>query len=188
MSTAILCLNIGSLCLWRHEREWNAWHFKSWVSLSLLFIGTERTNVATFREAQISHPKKYFRCVQFILKEPLSAVTDDRFYISLFSALEQTFVACDSKWVTVAFYCTFWIPTEVVYVQRCLDVTRLVPRETAVVCVLYNMHHTTCAVSRHFMRSHIHRVHACLVLTCHLHYWQVTNHTKPARKQLSSLS
>ena len=24
----------------------------------------------------------------------------------------------------------------------------------------------------HFMQSHIHRVHACLDVTCHLHFWQ----------------
>ena len=37
---------------------------------------------------------------------------DDCFYIVLFSALEQThcaLVACDSEWVSVAFYSAFWI-------------------------------------------------------------------------------
>ena len=27
-------------------------------------------------------------------------------------------------------------------------------------------------MSRHFMQSHIRKVHACLAVTCHLHFWQ----------------
>ena len=47
----------------------------------------------------------------------------------------------------------------------------LVPHETAavsaqVLCTPYN--HAPC----HFMQSHIRRVHACLAVTCHLHFWQ----------------
>ena len=34
-------------------------------------------------------------------------------------------------------------------------------------CVL----HTTLALC-HFMQSHIRKVHACLAVTCHLHFWQ----------------
>ena len=33
-------------------------------------------------------------------------------------------------------------------------------------CAPYN--HAPC----HFMQSHICKVHACLVVTCHLHFWQ----------------
>ena len=33
-------------------------------------------------------------------------------------------------------------------------------------CTPYN--HTPC----HFMQSHIHKVYACLAVTCHLHFWQ----------------
>ena len=29
-----------------------------------------------------------------------------------------------------------------------------------------------CTMSHHFMQSHIHRVHECLAVTCHLHFWQ----------------
>ena len=29
-----------------------------------------------------------------------------------------------------------------------------------------------CTMSRHFNESHIHRMHACLAITCHLHFWQ----------------
>ena len=47
----------------------------------------------------------------------------------------------------------------------------LVPHETAavsaqVLCTPYN--HASC----HFMQSHICKVHACLAVTCHLHFWQ----------------
>ena len=47
----------------------------------------------------------------------------------------------------------------------------LVPHETAaisaqVLCTPYN--HASC----HFMQSHIHKVYACLAVTCHLRYWQ----------------
>ena len=47
----------------------------------------------------------------------------------------------------------------------------LVPHETAavsaqVLCTPYN--HAPC----HFMQSHIHKVYACLAVTCHLRFWQ----------------
>ena len=47
----------------------------------------------------------------------------------------------------------------------------LVPHETAailaqVLCTTYN--HAPC----HCMQSHIHKVYACLAVTCHLHFWQ----------------
>ena len=29
-----------------------------------------------------------------------------------------------------------------------------------------------CAMSRHFMQSHILKVYVCLAVTCHLHLWQ----------------
>ena len=29
-----------------------------------------------------------------------------------------------------------------------------------------------CIISRHFIQSYIHRVHACLAVTCHRHFWQ----------------
>ena len=35
-----------------------------------------------------------------------------------------------------------------------------------VLCTPYN--HAPC----HFMQSHIHKVHVCLAVTCHLHFWQ----------------
>ena len=57
-----------------------------------------------------------------------------------------------------------------VYLQRCLVVTWLVLRETdavsaGVLCVVSDM------VSN-FKQSHIRRVHECLAVTCHLHFWQ----------------
>ena len=35
-----------------------------------------------------------------------------------------------------------------------------------VLCIPYN--HAPC----HFMQSHIRKAHACLAVTCHLHFWQ----------------
>ena len=34
------------------------------------------------------------------------------------------------------------------------------------------VHRTTLHLSGHFMQSHIQRVHACLAVTCHLHFWR----------------
>ena len=69
------------------------------------------------------------------------------------------------------FSARFWISTQVVYLQQCLVVTWLVPRETADVSArsVYPIH--PC-MSRHVIQSHISRVHACLAVTCHLHFWQ----------------
>ena len=65
----------------------------------------------------------------------LGFVVVDRFYMALFSALEQThcaFVAHDFEGVTVfVSYSAFGIATEVVYLSVVWLVTWLVPRETA---------------------------------------------------------
>ena len=71
----------------------------------------------------------------------------------------------DSKSVTIAFYSTFWISTEVVYLGRssgyCI-VTWLVPRETAPISARSVYTIQPCTVSHHFTQSHIRRLHACL--------------------------
>ena len=95
-----------------------------------------------------------------------------------FRAGSLAIVACNSKRVTAAFYqsSVFWIPTEVVYLQRFLVVAWLVPRETAAICSVHSIqpcHVTSC-------KSHIGRVNSCLAQTvnsrlaptCHLHFWQ----------------
>ena len=90
-------------------------------------------------------------------------------YKALFSALLSRFtaLACGSTLVTS-------------FISRFLNIHRdgvltalawLVPHETAAVsaqdlCTPYN--HIPC----HFMQSHIHKVYACLAVTCHLHFWQ----------------
>ena len=90
-------------------------------------------------------------------------------YIVLFSTLlsRLTALACGSTWVTS-------------FIARFLNIHRsgvltalawLVPHEIAavsaqVLCTPYN--HAPC----HFMQSHIHKVYACLAVTCHLHFWQ----------------
>ena len=54
-----------------------------------------------------------------------------------------------------------------------LVVAWLVPRETAavsvqVLCTSYNR----APVYSHFIQTHVGRVHVCLAVTCHLHFWQ----------------
>ena len=66
----------------------------------------------------------------------------------------------------------FRISPEVVYLQRWLVVTWLVPRETAAVSARFVYTIQPCSMSRHFMQSRIRRVHACLAVTCHPHFWQ----------------
>ena len=90
-------------------------------------------------------------------------------YIALLSALlsRLTALACGSTWVT-SFIARF------LNIHRSGVLTALawrVPHETAavsaqVLCTPYN--YAPC----HFMQSHIHKVYACLAVTCHLHCWQ----------------
>ena len=58
------------------------------------------------------------------------------------------------------------------YLQRCLVVTWLVPRETAAISTQSVYTIQPCSMSRHFTQSQLRRVHACLAVTCHLHFWQ----------------
>ena len=93
---------------------------------------------------------------------------DDRFYIVLFSALEQTH--CTRMWFYMSdqlFIARFWISTKVVYLQRWHGWChmKLLPSRH-VLCTPHN--HVPC----HFMQSHIRKVYACLAATCHLHFWQ----------------
>ena len=99
---------------------------------------------------------------------PVCYDDDDRFYIALFSTLEQTH--CARMWFYMndsLFIVRFWISTEVVYWQRwhgrCH--VKLLP-SAQVLCAPYN--HAPC----HFVQSHTHKGYACLAVTCHLHFWQ----------------
>ena len=67
----------------------------------------------------------------------------------------------------IAFYSAFFFFTEVVYLQSWhgLCHKKLLPSRR-VLCTPYN--HAPC----HFMQSHIHKVYACLAVTCHLRFWQ----------------
>ena len=71
-------------------------------------------------------------------------------------------------------YVCVWhtVSTQVMYLQRCLVVTWLVPCETAVISARSVCTPQPCTMSHHFMQSHIRWVHACLAVTCHLHFWQ----------------
>ena len=94
--------------------------------------------------------------------------------IALFSASEKShcaLVVCDSEIVTVAVHRALRISTAAF--QRCLAVARLVPRGTAavtahVLCTPYN-HAPVYSVN---IRSHMHKIHVCLAVTCHLHFGQ----------------
>ena len=90
------------------------------------------------------------------------------FYIALFSALEQTHCAhvrfYKSEWLFTA---RFLISTEVVYLQHWHGRCHINPLPSRrVQCTSYNH------APYHFMQSHIRKVHACLAVTCHLHFWQ----------------
>ena len=37
---------------------------------------------------------------------------------------------------------------------------------------MFCVYHTTMHHVNHFMQSHVRRVHVCLAVTCHLHFWQ----------------
>ena len=103
-----------------------------------------------------------------------SAVVD-RFYVALFSALEQThcaLVTCNSKWATSFYSTLLTASTKVVYLQHCLVVTWLVLHETASILVHSVYTIRLCTMSCHFMQSHMCRVPACLVVTHHLHFRQ----------------
>ena len=59
-----------------------------------------------------------------------------------------------------------------VYLQHCLVVTWLVQCKTAAISVCAVCTIQPCTTSCHFMLSHTHRMHVCLTVTCHLHFWQ----------------
>ena len=91
-------------------------------------------------------------------------------YSLLLGRLTALFDACDAKCVT----CFFKYPLKWwTQLQHCLVVTWLVPWEAAAIsaCSVYTKL-KPCTMSRHFVQHHICRVHACLAVTCHLHFWQ----------------
>ena len=87
--------------------------------------------------------------------------------IVLFSASGQT------HWVTVILHSVFWISTEVVttlfscgHWHGWCHMKLLLSQHT------FNGHHTSRHLQCHFIQSYVHRMHVCLVATCHLHIWQ----------------
>ena len=83
---------------------------------------------------------------------------------------------CDCRFFYFFYFIFLTAPfsrfTEVLYLQRCLVVACLVPRETAGVSARSVQTIQLRTMSRHFMQSHILREHVCLALTCHLQFWQ----------------
>ena len=79
-----------------------------------------------------------------------------------------TGLACHSTWVT-SFLQHFYI-----YIHRSgflTALTWLVPHETAAVSAHSVFTIQQCTMSLH-AKPHICKVHACLAVTCHLHFWQ----------------
>ena len=90
------------------------------------------------------------------------------------SPLSSRLSALFSFWIR-EFIARFWISTEVVYVQRCLVVTWLVPRETGafsehVLCAQYN--HAPVYNVTSSDAAYVGCVVMCLGATCNLHIWQ----------------
>ena len=96
----------------------------------------------------------------------------------LFSALEQTQcarIACDSEWLTVAFskvFSFFWF-TKVVYWLLFGWCMAGATWNCCHLCTssVYTIQPCTSS-QHHFIQSHIGRVHVCLAVTCHLHFWR----------------
>ena len=90
---------------------------------------------------------------------------DDGSYIAIFSALKQThctFVACDSKWVTAAFYSVLNVHWSGVFTALfgCYIAGALWNCCHLSICSMYTIQ--PCTMSHHFMQSHICRVHVLL--------------------------
>ena len=96
-----------------------------------------------------------------------------RFYIALFSALEQ------HHWARMRFYMSeqlfiarFWISTEVVYCAGMAGATWNSCRLVAFCEHNTTMNYVTSHTHTLTMQSHIRKVHACVAVTCHLYFWQ----------------
>ena len=95
---------------------------------------------------------------------PFKKVVDDCFYEVLLSILEQTHCAC--MWFYMRDLLVFnihWSGVLMRWHGWCH--MKLLPSQ-CILRMLYN--HAPC----HSMQSHIRHVHACLAVTCHLHFWQ----------------
>ena len=77
-----------------------------------------------------------------------------------------------NTWLASSFFIAhFWISIKVECLQCCLVVTCLVPHETAAVSAHSVYTIQPCTMLHHFMQRHTHRVHVCLVVACHLHFY-----------------
>jgi len=84
-------------------------------------------------------------------------VVVDFFFSSRFTALLTPVIP--NEWQPVLYSAFLTISTELEYLQRCLVVTWLVPQETAAISARFVYTTQPCTMSRHFMQSHIRRVH-----------------------------
>ena len=144
----------------------------------LVFFVTSDSYQAWFRYLKYSlfwvgHQTSHITCPSFVEPEFIKVFFFlDCFYIGLFSAPGQTHVFLSqvilNRWLV--FKSAFWISTKVV----CLNAVRMLPCETAAISV-HSVHtKQPCTILHHFMQSCIHRVHACLAVTCHCTFGRVT--------------
>ena len=126
------------------------------------------------------HDREYCRFVSSPLYHPRKEVGGgDVWYLSLiafiYSILRSRSDSLRSHVVRnerLAFYSAFLNIHRVSVLKRCLVVAWLVPRKTAAISASFVYTIQPSTMSRHSLQSHIRRVHACLTVTCHLHFWQ----------------
>ena len=75
-------------------------------------------------------------------------------------------VICCSERLTAALHSTFWISTEVDTVLFSYYMAGAMWN-----CCCLSRRSVCTSLQCHFIWSHIHRMHVCLAVTCHLHFW-----------------
>jgi len=65
------------------------------------------------------------------------------------------------------FIARFWMSTKVVYLRHWHGWYHM--KQLPSQCVAYTLYNHA---PHHIMQSHTNKVHACLTVTCHLHFWQ----------------
>ena len=106
---------------------------------------------------------------------------DDRCYIALFSALEQTPCVCDFVCVTRFYVYILFVSLFEVCLLLFVNIHRsdvltvltwLMPHKNCCRRGAFCVHHTTMHHVTSCKLSHIRKVHACLAVTYHLHFCQ----------------
>ena len=91
---------------------------------------------------------------------------------SLLSTTHCALVTYNSERVSIVLHSAFWMSTEVVCWQRCFTAIWLVPRETAVTISVHILRTPyNHATDSSLIKATKRRVHVCLAVTSHLHFW-----------------